>query len=130
MIYVVHCLDKPGHVAKRMELIDEHRAYLATKPVDILSSGPLLSEDGSEMIGSLFIVDAANRAEVEAFSAGDPFAKAETTWALSDEIKSGRRWTKPDPLIRTCGSLLSRENSLLHQLISLFRILGNSGLTH
>ena len=77
MIYVVHCLDKPGHVAKRMELIDEHRAYFATKPIDALSSGPLLSEDGSEMIGSLFIVDAANRAEVEAFNAGDPFAKAE-----------------------------------------------------
>ncbi len=76
MIYVIHCLDKPGHLAKRMEIIDEHRAYLATKPVDILSSGPLLSEDGSEMIGSLFIVNAANRAEVEAFSAGDPFAKA------------------------------------------------------
>lgn len=76
MIYVVHCLDKSGHVAKRMKLVDEHRAYLATKPVDILSSGPLLSEDGSEMIGSLFIVDAANRAEVETFSAGDPFTKA------------------------------------------------------
>ncbi len=76
MIYVVHCLDKPGHVAKRMELIDEHRAYLASKPIDILSSGPLLSEDGSEMIGSLFIVDAANRAEVETFNAGDPFTKA------------------------------------------------------
>lgn len=77
MIYVVHCLDKPGHVAKRMELVDEHRAYLASKPVDILSSGPLLSEDGSEMIGSLFIVDAASRAKVEAFSAGDPFTKAD-----------------------------------------------------
>ena len=43
MLYVVHCLDKPGHVAKRMEFVDVHRAYLATKPIDVLSSGPLLS---------------------------------------------------------------------------------------
>lgn len=83
MLYVVHCLDKPGHVAKRMELVNVHRAYLATKPIDVLSSGPLLSEDGSEMIGSLFIVDAANRAEVEAFSAGDPFTKADLWQAVN-----------------------------------------------
>jgi len=77
MIYVVHCLDKPSLAAKRVELVDVHRAYLATKPIEVLSSGPLLSEDGKEMIGSLFIVDARDRAEVEAFSQGDPFTKAD-----------------------------------------------------
>jgi len=90
MIYVIHCLDKPGHLAKRKELLDEHRAYLGTKPIDILSSGPLLSEDGSKMIGSLFIVDAANRAEVEAFNAGDPFAKAEL-WQVVNVQRYGVR---------------------------------------
>ena len=58
-----------------MELVPEHRDYLSTKPIDVLSSGPLLSDDGSEMIGSLFLVDAANRAEVDAFLAGDPLVK-------------------------------------------------------
>ena len=92
MIYVIHCLDKPGHLAKRKELLDEHRAYLGTKPIDLLSSGPLLSEDGSEMIGSLFLVDAANRAEVESFSAGDPFTKGDLFESVSVQrygVRSG-----------------------------------------
>ncbi len=77
MIYVIHCLDKPGHLAKRLEVLDEHRAYMATNPIKVLSSGPLMSDDGKEMIGSLFIVDARDRAEIEAFMRVDPLTKAD-----------------------------------------------------
>jgi hypothetical protein len=36
-------------------------------------SGPLVEDDGERMIGSLFVVDAANRAEVDSYLAADPF---------------------------------------------------------
>ena len=36
----------------------------------------MTSEDGEAMIGSVLIIEAADRAEAEAFAAGDPYAKA------------------------------------------------------
>jgi hypothetical protein len=44
------------------------------------------------MIGSLFLVDAANRAEVESFSAGDPFTKGDLFESVSVQrygVRSG-----------------------------------------
>jgi uncharacterized protein YciI len=35
-------------------------------------SGPLVSDDGKTMIGSLFLIDAPGRLEVEAFNRADP----------------------------------------------------------
>ena len=40
-------------------------------------SGPLVADDGTTMIGSLFLVEAPDRAAVEAFNAADPFKKAD-----------------------------------------------------
>ena len=42
----------------------------------IVISGPLLADDGETMIGSLFIVDAADRAAVDRFHRDDPFFRA------------------------------------------------------
>jgi len=39
-------------------------------------SGPLVSDDGEKMIGSLFLVEAPGRDEVEAFNRADPFTEA------------------------------------------------------
>lgn len=39
-------------------------------------SGPLVSDDGQTMIGSLFLIEAPSHAEVEAFNGADPFAAA------------------------------------------------------
>ncbi|MBR1192149.1 YciI family protein [Bradyrhizobium sp. AUGA SZCCT0160] len=44
--------------------------------VKIVMSGPLVSDDGQTMIGSLFLIEAPSRAEVEAFNGADPFAAA------------------------------------------------------
>ena len=41
--------------------------------VSVVISGPLQSDDGDTMIGSLFIIDAPSRAEVEDFYPGRPF---------------------------------------------------------
>jgi uncharacterized protein YciI len=76
MHYVVHCLDHDGAVQKRLDNYEAHKSYLAAAPVKTVISGPLLADDGETMIGSCFVLEADSKAEVEAFNAADPFAKA------------------------------------------------------
>jgi uncharacterized protein len=76
MHYVVHCLDHDGAVEKRLSHYDAHKTYLAAATVKTVISGPLLADDEATMIGSCFVIEANTLAEVEAFNAADPFAKA------------------------------------------------------
>jgi uncharacterized protein YciI len=78
-LFVIHALDRPGHLQTRLDAYPAHRAYLGEndgKAVRIIASGPLVSDDGETMIGSHFIVEAADIGVVKAFNAGDPFAGA------------------------------------------------------
>lgn len=81
--WVVKCTDKPGMLPVRMQHLDAHRAYLASNPIKIAVSGPLVADDGETMNGSFFIVEAETREEVEAFQAGDPMFKA-GVWETRD----------------------------------------------
>ncbi len=76
MHYVIHCLDHPGSVEKRLANYEAHKAYLATASMRTVISGPLLADDEQTMIGSCFVVEAASLAEVEAFNRNDPFHAA------------------------------------------------------
>ena len=74
-MFVLHCLDKPGALDLRMATREAHLAYVRPQ-MDLLKlGGPLLDENG-DMAGSLMIVDVADRAAAEAFSANDPYTKA------------------------------------------------------
>jgi uncharacterized protein len=74
--FVIHCLDAPGALPRRLQHYDDHKSYLASATVRILVSGPLLSDDGETMIGSFFLIEASTRADAEAFNAADPFHRA------------------------------------------------------
>lgn len=77
-LFVVHALDRPGALPLRLEYYALHRAFVETAGdfgVNILMSGPLQSDDGETMIGSLFVLEAPDRAAVEAFGTADPFAQ-------------------------------------------------------
>ncbi len=80
MHFVVHALDKPDAESRRLQIIDAHRAYLepaaAKHNLTLLLSGPLKSDDDSKMIGSFFLIDAPERAPIEAMFDEDPLAKA------------------------------------------------------
>ncbi|EGO93645.1 YciI family protein [Acidiphilium sp. PM] len=76
MHYVIHCLDHPDSVEKRLDHYEEHKAYLAKASIKTVISGPLLAEDEQTMVGSCFVVESNSLAEVEAFNRADPFAKA------------------------------------------------------
>lgn len=76
MQFVLYCIDKAGHGHVRTENRPAHVDYLKTNIQRIVLAGPMLSDDGNAMLGSVLVIEAADRAEAEAFAAGDPYAKA------------------------------------------------------
>jgi uncharacterized protein len=79
MLFAIHALDRTGALQTRLTDYDAHKAFLSDTSsfgVKIVMPGPLVADDGQTMIGSLFLVDAPSRAEVEAFNRADPFAAA------------------------------------------------------
>ena len=79
MLFVIHAVDHPDALGKRLSNYDAHKAFLSdTSPfgVKIVMSGPLVADDGEKMIGSLFLVEAADRQAIEAFHHADPFFAA------------------------------------------------------
>jgi len=73
MQWIIYCTDKPDTQALREANTPKHRAYLESKPIDIVVCGPLTDETGEKKIGNFFLVDAPTREEVEAFNRNDPF---------------------------------------------------------
>jgi uncharacterized protein YciI len=79
MLFVLHALDKPGALSRRLSNYDAHKKFLSdTAPhgVKIVMSGPLTADDGETMIGSFFLIEAQDRATVERFNSADPFYAA------------------------------------------------------
>ena len=54
----------------------EHRAYLAAAAERIAFAGPLLSDDGAAMVGSLLVMDFPDREAARAWLAAEPFTRA------------------------------------------------------
>jgi uncharacterized protein YciI len=80
LLFALHALDRFGALPKRLANYDAHKAFLSdTSPygIKVVISGPLTADDGTTMIGSLFLIEAADRAAVERFNAADPFRAAD-----------------------------------------------------
>ena len=80
MLFVLHAIDRPGALPKRLSNYDAHKAFLSdtgSHGVKIVMSGPLTADDGATMIGSLFLIEAPDRAAVQRFNAADPFFAAD-----------------------------------------------------
>ena len=81
MHFIVHALDKPDALPRRLEVIDAHREYLAAAQpkhgAKILMSGPLIDDETKEMKGSFFLIEASKRKDVEALFENDPLANAD-----------------------------------------------------
>jgi uncharacterized protein len=79
MLFAIHALDADGALPKRLEAGDAHRAHIADASsygVKIVISGPLVKDDGETMIGSLIVIEAANREAAERFNVNDPYRVA------------------------------------------------------
>ena len=78
MLFVMHCLDKPGVQEMRNEVMPTHRDYLDSSGVKVVMSGPLVDDnDESKVIGSLYILDVENRAVIDKIRAEDPLSQAD-----------------------------------------------------
>ncbi|MFG1184530.1 MULTISPECIES: YciI family protein [Xanthobacter] len=80
MLFAIHGVDRQGALDTRLAHYEAHKAFLSDTSafgVEIVMSGPLVADDGTTMIGSLFLIEAPDRAAVEAFNAADPFRKAD-----------------------------------------------------
>jgi uncharacterized protein YciI len=76
MQFVIHCHDKPDSEPRRAPLRPAHLDHLNRHKDIIVVRGPLLTDDGTRMIGSLLILDVADKAQAEAFWAAEPFTRA------------------------------------------------------
>ena len=74
-LFVLTCIDKPNVLEIRTATRETHIAYLKGFADSLLLAGPFL-DDAGEMCGSLLIFEAPDKAAVQAFSDGDPYAQA------------------------------------------------------
>jgi len=76
MQFVLICEDKPDSLDLRLANRDNHLAFIGTQGDSIRLAGPMLSDDGEGMVGSLFIIEADSAEAVEAMNREDPYTKA------------------------------------------------------
>lgn len=76
------CFDRAESAKIRRESLEEHRRYVEEHASIILSSGPLLDDDGTTRCGQLFILDVPDLKHAAVFIDADPF----TTSGLFDKV--------------------------------------------
>jgi uncharacterized protein len=95
MLWVISCVDNPNTAALRETHMQLHRKYLDDRKDILVLGGATLTDDGREATGSLFIVNAGNRAEAAAFSNADPFTQARIFASVSITRVRKSQWN-PD----------------------------------
>ncbi len=76
MLWAISCVDNPNTAAIRNEKVEAHRAYLKSQKHILVLAGATQNDDGTQAIGSLFVLNVGSRAEAKTFSDGDPFTQA------------------------------------------------------
>jgi uncharacterized protein len=75
MHFALICTDRPDSLQLRMATRPQHLAYVDGLVAKVVHGGAMLDAAG-QPCGSLFILEAADRGEVERFAAEDPYARA------------------------------------------------------
>jgi uncharacterized protein len=76
MLYVIHATDRRDRLPIRARFYRAHRQHLdeaGTYDVDVVTAGTLIADDGETPVGSVFVIDAADRAAADAFTRSDPY---------------------------------------------------------
>jgi hypothetical protein len=76
MLFVVHALDKKGMLPVRAKHYRDHRIHLDKSEdhaVDVVTAGTLVADDGETPVGSIFVIDAKNRAAADAVTKTEPY---------------------------------------------------------
>ncbi|MGW4027527.1 YciI family protein [Streptomyces sp. NPDC005009] len=72
MEFFCHHRDRPGSLALREELLEEHWSYMDRYAKELIARGPTFAEDGETPTGSVHIVDLPDPAAARAFAFDEP----------------------------------------------------------
>ena len=75
MLFALLCTDKPQGLELRMSVRPDHLKYLESLGAGLKAAGPF-TDDAGQPIGSLVIIEAADRTTAKAMADADPYAKA------------------------------------------------------
>lgn len=76
MYFALYCIDNPNKGDVRQATRAAHLDYVADSGEMVSVAGPLLADDGKTMIGSLIILNVADRTTAESWAHHDPYALA------------------------------------------------------
>lgn len=76
MLFAIYCRDKKDYQQVRLDNRPAHVEYLKKFAGQHAVTGPLLTDDGQGMVGSLLVMEFADRTAAEDFARNDPYAKA------------------------------------------------------
>jgi uncharacterized protein YciI len=74
--FFVYHRDRPGSVALRNEMLEEHWSYMDRYAKELIARGPTLADDGDTPTGSVHIVDLPDPATARAFAFDEPTYQA------------------------------------------------------
>jgi len=83
MLFIIHAIDKPGHLQVRMANRPAHLEWTKGFADRIRVAGPMLAGDGETLAGSCFIMEGESVAELEMLFASDPYVKADLFETIS-----------------------------------------------
>ncbi|MFB6507141.1 MULTISPECIES: YciI family protein [unclassified Streptomyces] len=72
MEYFCYHRDRPGSLALREELLEEHWSYMDRYAKELIARGPTFTEDGETLTGSVHIVALPDPAAARAFAFDEP----------------------------------------------------------
>lgn len=72
MEFFCHHRDRPGSLALRYELLEEHWSYMDRYAAGMIARGPTLADDGDTPTGSVHILDLPDPAAARAFAFDEP----------------------------------------------------------
>jgi len=78
--FAIYAIDKPDQRPARDRLRGAHRRFVRSQtefPVTVHVAGPLFADDGTTMVGSLMLVEAADLETVRHFVAKIPYLAAQ-----------------------------------------------------
>ena len=76
MKYILICEDREGALNVRLANRDRHLAYIGELGDRVSLAGPMLSDDGESMVGSVLIIEADSAEDIRAIADSDPYALA------------------------------------------------------
>lgn len=77
MLFALYCKDKAESSDVRARHRSDHVSFLKHWGDAVSLAGPLLSDDGETMIGSLILLEVPDRATAERFISEDPYGHAQ-----------------------------------------------------